>query len=87
MAANPHTTRRSHRIWPWIALGAAALAVAFVLSSSPVKEALDVAVSWAHGLIEEHPVTGALVFFLMSAISAMFAFASSAVLVPAAGLA
>lgn len=43
--------------------------------------------SWAAGIIAAHPLAGALLFVLLSALSAMLAFVSSAVLVPSALLA
>jgi uncharacterized membrane protein YdjX (TVP38/TMEM64 family) len=87
MAADPQSTHESHGVWHWIALGAAVLAFAFLLTSPPARALLDVVVGWAQGVIEQYPLAGALVFFVMSAVAAMMAFVSSAVLVPAAILA
>lgn len=46
---------------------------------------MEAANNWAKDIMNAHPVTGAAVFFLFSALSAM-PFASSAVLVPSANL-
>ncbi len=46
---------------------------------------MEAANNWAKDIMSAHPVTGAAVFFLFSAVSAM-PFASSAVLVPSANL-
>jgi uncharacterized membrane protein YdjX (TVP38/TMEM64 family) len=47
---------------------------------------MEAANGWAKDIMKAHPLTGAAVFFLFSAGSAMLAFASSAVLVPSASL-
>jgi len=47
---------------------------------------VDQATGWAKVVMNSYPVIGAVVFFLFAAISAMLAFASSVVLVPAANL-
>jgi uncharacterized membrane protein YdjX (TVP38/TMEM64 family) len=73
-------------VWPWLGLGAAALLVAFLLSSPTFKNLIEEATGWAQGIMNAHPVIGAVVFFLFSAVSAMLAFASSVVLVPSANL-
>lgn len=74
-------------IWPWLSLGAALLLFALLFSQSAIfKNGLGVAIGWAKELMNSHPVTGALIFFVYSALSAMLAFASSAVLVPPANL-
>lgn len=72
-----------HSVWFWLAL-AAALLFAFLLFSPAVKELVQAATDWAEGVMGEHPVAGAVVFFLFSAISPMMALASSVVLVPPA---
>jgi uncharacterized membrane protein YdjX (TVP38/TMEM64 family) len=78
--------KRRHRIWFWLALGIAAL-VTLLLFSPSFKNSVDAAMNWAEGLMDGHPVAAAAVFFLFSAISAILAFATSIVLVPAANLA
>ena len=62
------------------------LLLAFLSYFPTFRNLMDAANGWAKALMNAHPVTGALVFFLFSAISAMLAFASSAVLVPSANL-
>ena len=54
--------------------------------SATFRDFMDAANGWAKDIMNAHPVTGAAVFFLFSAVSAMLAFASSAVLVPSANL-
>jgi uncharacterized membrane protein YdjX (TVP38/TMEM64 family) len=73
-------------IWFWLVLGAAALLLTLLLYSDIFKNLLAEATGWATDLINAHPVTGAVVFVLFSALSAMLAFTSSAVLVPPANL-
>jgi uncharacterized membrane protein YdjX (TVP38/TMEM64 family) len=72
--------------WFWLALGAAVLLLAFLSYSATFKDFMEAVTGWAERIINDHPVTGALVFLLFSSVSAMLAFASSAVLVPAANL-
>ena len=59
-------------------------AVALLLSVDWVYENLQRALSAAEPLISGHPYLGAVVFVLLAAISAIFAFFSSALLLPAA---
>lgn len=73
-------------VWFWLALGAAALLLASLLYFETFKNVVDDATAWAEDIMNAHPVAGAAVFFLFSALSAMLAFASSAVLVPSANL-
>ena len=73
-------------IWFWLGLGAAILLLAFLFYSPAFRNFMEAANSWAEGIMNAHPVTGAAVFFVFSAVSAMLAFASSAVLVPPANL-
>jgi uncharacterized membrane protein YdjX (TVP38/TMEM64 family) len=65
---------------------AAALVLAFLSYSATTRALLNSTNAWAKNVIEANPFTGAVVFFLFSALSAMLAFASSAVLIPAANL-
>jgi uncharacterized membrane protein YdjX (TVP38/TMEM64 family) len=52
--------------------------------SDPVHRAVLEVFGAAKGIIEQHPIVGALLFMVLSALAAMLAFFSSAVLVPAA---
>ena len=70
--------------WFWVALVLGAAFIAFLIFSPAFKELVEAAAGWVEDVMTSHPVAGALVFFLFSAISAMIAFASSAVLVPSA---
>jgi uncharacterized membrane protein YdjX (TVP38/TMEM64 family) len=58
--------------------------VALLLSVDAVYESLQQALSAAEPLIAGHPYLGAVVFVLFAAISAILAFFSSALLLPAA---
>jgi uncharacterized membrane protein YdjX (TVP38/TMEM64 family) len=73
-------------VWFWLALGAAILLLAFLFYSPAFRNFIEAANGWAEGIMNAHPVTGAAVFFVFSAVSAMLAFTSSAVLVPPANL-
>lgn len=70
----------------WLLAGAVVLALVLLLHSAAFKDFFSDAVAWAEGIMNAHPVWGALVFFLFSALSAMLAFTSSVVLVPPATL-
>lgn len=59
-------------------------AVALLLSVDQVYDGLHRALSAAEPLIAEHPYLGAVAFVLLAAISAILAFFSSALLLPAA---
>lgn len=80
------TTKKGHALWPWIVLAAVVLLVALLHTPFFNNFVVDVT-DWAQGLMKTHPVLGGVVFFVFSALSAMLAFASSAVLVPPANLA
>jgi uncharacterized membrane protein YdjX (TVP38/TMEM64 family) len=58
--------------------------LAFLVSSREFQSALSWSLAKAEPVIAEHPLWGALLFLLLSALSAMLAFFSSAVLVPVA---
>lgn len=73
-------------VWFWLALGAALLLLVFLAYSATFRNVVGAASVWAKDIMNAHPVTGAVVFFLFSAVSAMLAFTSSAVLVPPANL-
>ena len=71
-------------VWFWVALVAAVALVAFLLFSPTFKEWIEGVAAWAEGIMRAHPVAGGVVFFVLSAISALLAFASSVLLVPPA---
>ncbi|HLA74717.1 MAG TPA: VTT domain-containing protein [Gammaproteobacteria bacterium] len=87
MSKESLVNQRGRAVWFWLALGAAALLVAFLLYSMAFNNFVDEVIGWTKGIMNSHPLMGAVVFFLFSAFSAMFAFASSVVLVPPANLA
>jgi len=87
MAANLPATRPAHTFWFWAVLGCIGLGTAFFALTPSGREGVDLAIEWAKQLMESHKVEGGAVFFLFSVLSAMLAFASSAILVPPANLA
>lgn len=68
----------------WLALGAAALLVGFMLFSPTFHGWVENVAGWAEGIMRSHPVGGAVVFFVLTVLSSMLTFASSIVLVPPA---
>src|SRR5918994_1314876 len=70
----------------WIVLVMGVLLLTLLLYSSTFKSFVDQLTSWSRVVMNDHPVTGAAVFFLFAAVSAMLAFTSSAVLVAPANL-
>jgi uncharacterized membrane protein YdjX (TVP38/TMEM64 family) len=70
----------------WWVLGIAVLLIGLLVFSPGVNDLVDDLTAWASGVMNAHPVLGAVVFFVFSALSAMLAFASSAVLVPPGSL-
>lgn len=80
------TRKTRSSLWFLIALGAIVLLLTFLLYSPAFRDFVDKTTDWAKVLMNEHPVMGAAVFFVFAAISAMLAFTSSVVLVPAANL-
>ena len=60
------------------------LALAAVATSGTLHAALLDVLAASRGVIVEYPVLGALLFLLLAAVSAMFAFVSIAILVPVA---
>lgn len=74
------------RWWCWLAFGAAVLIVAFAAGAPVVRDQLAAAIVWAQGIMSENRLWGAALFVAFSALSAMLAFASSALLVPPATL-
>jgi uncharacterized membrane protein YdjX (TVP38/TMEM64 family) len=86
MSKKSSANKPGRAVWFWLALGAAALLLTSLFYSATFKNFADDATGWAKEIMNARPVTGAAVFFLFSALSAMLAFASSAVLVPPANL-
>jgi uncharacterized membrane protein YdjX (TVP38/TMEM64 family) len=86
MSKKSKANKRRRAVWFWLALGAATLLLASLFYSATFRNFVDQATGWAKEIMNAHPVTGAAVFFLFSAVSAMLAFASNAVLVPPANL-
>lgn len=82
LSGKRHAVRRG--IWFWLAVATVAMLVVAVAMSPAFKGLVGQAVDWAREIMAQHPVAGALVFFVGSAVSAMLAFASSVVLVPVA---
>lgn len=60
------------------------VSVALLLAVDPAYQALQRLLSQVEPVISGHPLPGAVVFVLLSAVSAILAFFSSALLVPAA---
>lgn len=60
--------------------------LAFALTSDTLKAPLDRGIAWAEGVMEADPLLGAVVFFVLSVMSAMLTFTTSIVLVPPANL-
>lgn len=75
-----HLTR--HRL----AIAALIVFLVLLVSSAAFKNHIDQGAAWTILFAETHPLRGALLFVLFSALSAMMAFASSAVFVPPATL-
>ena len=78
--------KKRSSLWFWVALATIVLLLTLVTYSATFRTFVDEATNWATVVMNAHPVTGAAVFFLFAAISAMLAFASSVVLVPPANL-
>lgn len=86
MSTTLHANKHPHPVRFWVAVGVAILVLVLLLHSATFKGIMDDATGWAEGMMQSHPITGAVVFFLFSALSAMLAFTSSVVLVPPANL-
>lgn len=84
MSSKSPAGKPRHTLKFWMALAAVALLAAFLVVSPAFPERMGWAFDWAEAFMGEHPALGAAVFFVFSAVSAMLAFASSAVLVPPA---
>ncbi|HEX6728396.1 MAG TPA: VTT domain-containing protein [Pyrinomonadaceae bacterium] len=83
--AESFAQKRSSLVY-WIVLVTTVLTLTLLLYSSTFRNLVDQATNWSKVVINDHPVTGAAVFFLFAALSAMLAFTSSAVLVAPANL-
>jgi uncharacterized membrane protein YdjX (TVP38/TMEM64 family) len=81
---NTESRRPWHSAWFWLALAAFLLLAGFMIFSPAFKGWVEGVASWAEAVMRSHPVAGGLVFFLLTAFSAMLTFASSIVLVPPA---
>lgn len=66
---------------------AIAVGIVFLWQSETIDRALDAALKWAAALIKNHPTGGVIVFVMVAGLSAMLAFFSAALLVPAAAAA
>lgn len=86
MAEKETTSTPWLTVWFWVLVGGAIVLVGLVAYSQTFNNLIESITNWAGNLMEANPVLGALVFLLFSAISAMLAFASSTVLVPAGNL-
>lgn len=73
-------------VWFWLVVASLVFFVTLLSYSQTFNEFLEATTGWSKNVIGSNPVAGALVFFLFSMISAMLAFVSTAVLVPAANL-
>jgi uncharacterized membrane protein YdjX (TVP38/TMEM64 family) len=73
-------------LWFWIAVVVIVLLLIGLPYSATFRDYAGRAINWAEAIMRGHPITGAVVFFLFAAISAMLAFTSSVVLVPSANL-
>jgi uncharacterized membrane protein YdjX (TVP38/TMEM64 family) len=71
-------------VWRGLVWLAVAVLLVFLVSSAAFMNWLDEAAAWTIHFAEARPLRGAVIFVLFSAVSAMLAFASSAVLVPPA---
>jgi uncharacterized membrane protein YdjX (TVP38/TMEM64 family) len=86
MSTTATAKKHPHAVRFWVIAGAGILALALLLNSAMFKGFVDEAAGWAEGIMKAHPIAGAVVFFLFSALSAMLMFTSSVVLVPPANL-
>ncbi len=77
-----HLSRRPS--WRGLALMIGVVLLIFLATSAAFKGRIDDVASWSIRFAQSHPFQGAVFFVLSSAVSAMLAFASSAVLVPLA---
>ena len=87
ISLSPHSELPIHRGQIWRRAGILALlcvSLAALAMSDTVHAALIELLSAIEAIIAEKPVTGAIVFVLFSAVSAMFAFVSVAAIVPVA---
>jgi uncharacterized membrane protein YdjX (TVP38/TMEM64 family) len=78
--------KKRSAVWFWITLAIIVLLLTLLLYSATFRSFIDKTTDWAKVIMNAHPVMGGAVFFLFAGISAMIAFTSSVVLVPAANL-
>jgi uncharacterized membrane protein YdjX (TVP38/TMEM64 family) len=84
-AAAPIATRGSSRYGRRLLVFGAVIALLVVLAAiAPLHDYLDGVIRKAAGIIDAHPITGPFLFILVSSLSAMMVFFSSALLVPVA---
>jgi uncharacterized membrane protein YdjX (TVP38/TMEM64 family) len=76
-----------HPGWMLAGFALAIVALTGLMFTPWFKDIVETAAGWAENLMDANPVLGAIAFFIFSALSAMLAFASSAMLVPPANLA
>jgi uncharacterized membrane protein YdjX (TVP38/TMEM64 family) len=87
------TTSRStprkagHPVWVFAGLIAGALLLTGLMYTPWFKDLIEVTSDWGEDIMADNPVAGAIVFFIFSALSALLAFATSVVMVPAANMA
>lgn len=81
MALDVHPQITTRRL---VALVALVLVAGAVTASDPVHAAVRPVVAWAQAFIGRSPTLGVVVFVVLSALSAMFAFLSSGLLAPVA---
>ena len=73
-------------LWLWIVVLAIAVFIGLFLYSDSFKNLVGEITHWTKNLMQTHPLIGAVVFLVFAGLSAMLAFTSSVVLVPAANL-
>lgn len=78
------TRKHNHLARRAIVIGLLLAGLIVIVSSDVLIDPVNGLVQWTGGIIEQHPVRGAAVFLLLSAISAMIAFFSTAIVVPIA---
>ena len=81
--ANPTKAQRAHRRRVLVT-GLILLAAILIASSAELHSMVQGAIHWASGAIRNYPFSGAVLFVVLAAISAMLAFFSSVVLIPVA---
>lgn len=81
----PKTSRKAWQSpWFWLAIISIAAFVGFMMFSPTAKGWIEKVAEWAESIMRANKGAGAALFFVLSAFSAILAFASSAILVPPA---